>query len=400
MEDRLSGTDHGWFKYFPNAIKSVLSCRSQNAMKATQDILYVICYFKFKPNFTSYQQLLILCWTKTKNIVYYETVLVASFLLWLTKYKNHNWIYSEVDGPKRCEVKCEVLYDPGPESTFMDVVFIHGLRGDKLKTWKQGVWKQVDQKPEPVVVRSSGLSKINQLERLATDEEIKEFTNCWPRDWLPLDCPYVRVITISYSTDPYLWRPIWFRKPDRTTMKDRGLEMISLLRDFDVGHNPITWVGHSKGGLFIKQILIHANENQQSHQIITNTRGILFYSVPHNGSPLANIKLPLFQRSIELQELVNDTQDIQKLQQTFHEMMNTNKHIQVKSFIETKLTLMKLIYLRIVSIQSADPGFGDLYGVPLDHRNICKPKNRNCFLYQELVNMIHSLKQPTTEEIA
>lgn len=40
-------------------------------------------------------------------------------------------------------------------------------------------------------------------------------------------------------------------------MKDRGLEMISLLKDFHVGHNPITWVGHSKGGLFIKQILIH-----------------------------------------------------------------------------------------------------------------------------------------------
>jgi hypothetical protein len=52
-----------------------------------------------------------------------------------------------------------------------------------------------------------------------------------------------------------------------------------------------------------------------------------------------------------------DTQDIQKLQQTFHEMMNNNKQIQVKSFIETKLTLMKLIYLRIVSIQSA----GTLY---------------------------------------
>lgn len=48
-----------------------------------------------------------------------------------------------------------------------------------------------------------------------------------------------------------------------------------------------------------------------------------------------------------------DTEDIQKLQETFHEMMNVNKQIQVKSFIETKLTLMKLIYLRIVSIQSA-----------------------------------------------
>jgi len=40
-------------------------------------------------------------------------------------------------------------------------------------------------------------------------------------------------------------------------MKDRGLEMISLLRNVQVGQHPITWVGHSKGGLFIKQILVH-----------------------------------------------------------------------------------------------------------------------------------------------
>jgi hypothetical protein len=50
---------------------------------------------------------------------------------------------------------------------------------------------------------------------------------------------------------------------------------------------------------------------------------------------------------------VTDSQDIQKLQKTFHEIMNINSQIQVKSFIETKLTLMKLIYLRIVSVQSA-----------------------------------------------
>jgi len=58
---------------------------------------------------------------------------------------------------------------------------------------------------------------------------------------------------------------------------------------------------------FINTLIIFftANENQHTHKIITNTRGILFYSVPHNGSPLANIKLPLFKRSIELQELVN-----------------------------------------------------------------------------------------------
>lgn len=52
-------------------------------------------------------------------------------------------------------------------------------------------------------------------------------------------------------------------------MKDRGLEMISLLRDVHVGHNPITWVGHSKGGLFIKQILVHGNASR-SYACVAN----------------------------------------------------------------------------------------------------------------------------------
>lgn len=210
-------------------------------MKTTQDMLYVIWYFK--PDLTSCQQLLTFCWAKTREALLREAAFVASVSLWLIgygwwlagaplrKYRRHRgtaaiWTdASKTDGGGKCgggEVRCEVLYDPGPGCALMDVVFIHGLRGDKLKTWKQGVWRQAGQKPEPVVVRSAAAPPRpafsidrRRLHRLAADEQLKEFTDCWPRDWLPLDCPYVRVITISYSTDPYLWRPIWLRKPVR-----------------------------------------------------------------------------------------------------------------------------------------------------------------------------------------
>lgn len=35
----------------------------------------------------------------------------------------------------------------------------------------------------------------------------EQLSSCWPRDWLPLDCPYARVISINYTT--FLWKPIW-----------------------------------------------------------------------------------------------------------------------------------------------------------------------------------------------
>lgn len=43
----------------------------------------------------------------------------------------------------------------------------------------------------------------------------ESWSPCWPGDWLPLDCPGVRVIAINYTTDPYLWRPVWITKRNR-----------------------------------------------------------------------------------------------------------------------------------------------------------------------------------------
>lgn len=40
-------------------------------------------------------------------------------------------------------------------------------------------------------------------------------SSCWPRDWIPLDHPGARVISLSYTTDQYLWRPIWIKPYNR-----------------------------------------------------------------------------------------------------------------------------------------------------------------------------------------
>lgn len=55
----------------------------------------------------------------------------------------------------------------------------------------------------------------NGKRKLPKPTKDANWSPCWPGDWLPLDCPGVRVIAVNYTTDPYLWRPVWITKRNR-----------------------------------------------------------------------------------------------------------------------------------------------------------------------------------------
>ncbi|KAJ0169765.1 hypothetical protein K1T71_014371 [Dendrolimus kikuchii] len=120
-----------------------------------------------------------------------------------------------------------------------------------------------------------------------------------------------------------------------------------------------------------------------------NSVGFMFYSVPHRGSPLADIKTPITSRSIELLEISKDCALVLSLQERWLVATEMSQPV-VRSLVETCRTLMSVLWLRIVSVDSADAGIGTLSGVSVDHREICKPSSRNCLLYKELTDLIHA----------
>ncbi|XP_013174481.1 PREDICTED: uncharacterized protein LOC106122889 [Papilio xuthus] len=320
------------------------------------------------------------------------------------------------------------------------------------------------------------------------------YSPCWPRDWIKIDFPGARVLSINYTSDPYLWRPLWIKESKRQRLHERAEQMMEQLLFLGVGEKPIVWVGHSKGGLFIKQIYCEAydaylkinntkenkettetnlqdvlngnidkelennniikenianeaklsniinyvfrlqnkdmldnklqtirideqtddhinyEENDNTKEINTeissnekedslelskranlwnNSVGFMFYSVPHRGSPLADIKTPITARSIELLEICKDCSLLLDLQSRWLQATEKSQPA-VNSLVETCKTLMSLLWLRIVSVDSADPGIGALSGVSVDHREICKPSSRKCLLYRELKILIQN----------
>ncbi|XP_049863414.1 protein SERAC1 isoform X2 [Schistocerca gregaria] len=222
------------------------------------------------------------------------------------------------------------------------------------------------------------------------------YTPCWPRDWLPKDCPYLRIVGVNYDTTISRWSPTCPSEKIKCTLDDRSEEIMEKLKLAGVGQRPVIWVTHSMGGLLVKKILVRAWESGDRN-ICYKTKGIAFYSVPHLGSPLAELTQAmqiLLWPSVEVQELRKDSPELKSLHQKFLQML-PHLQIQIISFAETKSTLVSPLRLQFhfVPVPSADPGVGEIFEIPQDHLCICKPATQHSFLYQKLVDLTKKVDQ-------
>nr|CAD7403423.1 unnamed protein product [Timema poppensis] len=279
----------------------------------------------------------------------------------------------------------------------MDVVFIHGLLGGVFITWRQrdnttctlvgSVTNHDDGQALATNKPSSSDSSIKaylevmdevkeeEWESLLEDYELvmadcpqganEQGTGpfclrdrhhcaplasvCWPRDWLPKDCPNLRVIGVNYDTAISSWAPLCPQEQECHTLDQRSEELLKRLCRAGLGQRPLLWVGHSMGGLLVKSILVKAwqSSDPELEGIWRNTRAVAFYSVPHRGSPLAALRQTtqfLLWPSTEVQELRQDSPALLALHQKFLELLRAVS-IDVVSFAETKSTFIPSLRL-------------------------------------------------------
>ncbi|KAM4866395.1 protein SERAC1 isoform 4-T5 [Thomomys bottae] len=209
----------------------------------------------------------------------------------------------------------------------------------------------------PIVRSAFKTWRQHDSEKVLAEKDLEDenrYTTCWPKTWLAKDCPALRIISVEYDTALSDWRA---RCPvERKTIAFRSSELLSKLTAAGVGDRPLIWISHSMGGLLVKKMLLEASKMPELSTIINNTRGIIFFSVPHHGSRLAeysvNVRYLLFP-SLEVKELSKDSPALKTLQDDFLEFAK-DKNFQVLSFVETQPTFIgSMLKLHIVPVDSA-----------------------------------------------
>ncbi|OXA62204.1 protein SERAC1 isoform X2 [Folsomia candida] len=323
-------------------------------------------------------------------------------------------------------------------SSQYDIVFIHGLLGGIFRTWRRhdinpnkdfsktdkdehetrmSIWKarilELRSKSpvqhnnncldETVVYPTRRTTEDGQVKidceqlPLELDQEIVSTpTQCWPRDWLPTNCPKSRIIGVDFESFVSRWMTICPIETAERLLKDRSAELLNKLQDIGIGQRPVVFVTHSMGGLLLKSLLCQAadSDDPERQKIASSTKGVVFCSVPHRGTDMAVLNTArrwLLLPTEEIDELSDEDKQLTNLNEAFIELTNQHNY-KILSFGEVLETRTGLgMQFKLVPFYSSDIGIGDYYPLRLDHLGTCKPWSRGSFLYVKTVNFIKSV---------
>ncbi|KAF3390337.1 Sulfite efflux pump SSU1 [Penicillium rolfsii] len=214
----------------------------------------------------------------------------------------------------------------------------------------------------------------------------------WPRDFLAEDIPYSRVFVYGYNAN--ITNP---QTMSTASIKDHANTLLNLL-DMERGLHfqsmppKIIFIGHSLGGLVIKQALLNAKEDPKYNAIRSSTSGLVFFGTPHRGAKAVELgKIAArVARFISKGHASNDLLDCLEHNSLFTRQMSDRfrhqlEDYRVVSFIEGKEVFLggagpaSLSHL-VVDEESAVLGLSGLRETQLkldaDHSQMCKVGSR------------------------
>lgn len=209
-----------------------------------------------------------------------------------------------------------------------DLVFIHGVTGDPIQTWRS-----MTESGEIVTVMENNIPvEATSIESNPND------VICWPRDWLPKEFPNARIISVGYEIHLSRWLG------NALPLGQQSVEICKKLSLAGVGKKPIIWVTHSFGGILTKELLYYASKHEQFQPVLRNTVGVVFFSTPHRGANLAKFAEPLegiLRGTPVVADLRPDSENLFKLNESFPQFAS---HVSTLSFGENDNTCVGSSY--------------------------------------------------------
>jgi protein SERAC1 len=252
------------------------------------------------------------------------------------------------DGPT------QIFPEPRPTSpppAVLDVIFVHGLGGDRLGTWQ------------------------------------KSNDSCWPR-WLAEQFPACRVYTIGYDSDRFAG----ILAGEGASIQDLALALADQIASREESAPHTLVVAHSLGGLIVKQMLRRCADsaNTDFNRVGRSVVGVAFIGTPHQGSHAATALDLLLRnfKSKQVKQLAYSDDTLIDLNDYFRSWV-ARQGAAVRSFYETE----KTGGVHIVDKVTANPGIvgSDPIAVQANHIDICKPNNKTAPVYASICAMIRQL---------
>lgn len=249
------------------------------------------------------------------------------------------------------------------------IVFIHGLGGDYLSTWQ---------------------SHSHDNTNTTNETDTKVF---WP-EWLCEDIEDADIWSVGYNA------PKFSILDPGMGLEDRAQNIYELLlTEEKLFRGELILVGHSLGGLIIKQILrLASDESNRSEAVefVNRVSAVAFLATPHTGSDVAQMGNSIFiklifkllffrQPSAATTALGRNDPKLRELN-TWYRTWCQNKNIRHLILMETELTK---IFFMIVKPDSADPGLKEKV-IPVDknHINISKPSSKDDEVYKHILQVV------------
>lgn len=234
-----------------------------------------------------------------------------------------------------------------------NVIFIHGLGGDARRTWQAAT----------------------------------EAASLWPC-WLAEDIDGVAVWSVGYEAAVSRWRGHALHFTDRARNVLRR-----LVNEPRLGEGRIVLIGHSLGGLIIKQMLLLLESERKHSEPAASLREridkVAFLATPHTGSDLADRGdrwRIVFRPSAATACLVRNDPNLRHLNEDYRDLASERGlfHLILR---ETKPTS---IFGMLVKPDSADPGLPPARPRPVDknHWTIVKPPSREDEVYLEVQSFV------------